>query len=223
VGGTHPPSLYEFLDTKAIPFVTTWTLDRSGRRPCVGFDNREIGRTLANYLLDLGHREFGVIAQLTRSSDRAAGRVMGIRDALGARGLELQQQHLIERPHMIIEGQLALRTLMLSPEPPTAVICGTDVLAFGALVECQRLGIAVPAELSIAGINDVEFAAHLNPALTTMRIPALDIGSRAADYLLGRLHARPVVPVTEVQVNLIVRGSTGPAPGLVRRRPESTS
>ena len=85
VGARHAPGLYELLQAKRIPFVNTWVLD--SRHPCVGFDNREIGRALANYLLDLGHVEFGVIAQITGHSDRAAGRVIGIREALAARGI----------------------------------------------------------------------------------------------------------------------------------------
>lgn len=208
VGAVHSSRLYEFLDTKKIPYVNTWVLDQ--RHPSVGFDNHEVGRQLANYLLDLGHTEFGVIAQMTNNSDRAAGRVAGIREALAARGLALPQERLIERPYKIIEGQLALRTLMQSDLRPTAVICGTDILAFGALSEADRLGISVPAELSIAGINDSEFSAHTHPPLTTMRLPADEIGQRAAEYLLGRVEARPVVTITEVQVNLIVRASTAP-------------
>jgi LacI family transcriptional regulator len=216
VGATHANGLYEFLDAKKIPFVNTWVLDRE--HPSVGFDNREIGRALANYLLDLGHTEFGVIAQVTGNSDRAAARVVGVREALAARGLAPPLERLTEYPYKIVEGQLALRTLMQSARRPTAVICGTDNLAFGVLTEAERMGIAVPRELSIAGINDAEFAAHVNPPLTTMRLPADEIGARAAEYLLGRVDGRPVVALTEVQVSLIVRGSTAPPSHLSQQR-----
>jgi LacI family transcriptional regulator len=215
VGARHSAGVYELLQAKKIPFVNTWVLDSS--HPCVGFDNREIGRALARHLLDLGHVEFGVIAQIIGNSDRAAGRVLGIREALAARGVALPQERLIECPHKITEGQLAMRALMASGKRPTAVICGTDVLAFGALIEARRLGIAVPRDLSIAGINDAEFAAHLTPALTTMRLPADEIGTRAAEYLLGRVDALPEVSATQVQVSLIVRASTAPPPGALRK------
>lgn len=208
VGGAHAPELYEELAARKIPFVNTWVIDQ--RHPSVGFDNREIGRALANYLLDLGHTEFGVIAQMTGNSDRAADRVAGVREALASRGYALPLERLIERPYKISEGVLALRTLMQSKPRPTAIICGTDVLAFGALAEAERLGISVPRELSVAGINDAEFAAHTHPPLTTVRLPADEIGDRAAEYLLGRVEARLVSPITEVQFNLIVRSSTAP-------------
>jgi DNA-binding LacI/PurR family transcriptional regulator len=202
VGARHAAGLYELLQAKKIPFVNTWVLD-SGH-PCVAFDNREIGRALASHLLDLGHVEFGVIAQITGNSDRAAGRVIGIREALAARGVALPQERLIECPHKITEGQLALRALMQSSKRPTAVICGTDVLAFGPLIEARQLGVAVPRDLSIAGVNDAEFAAHLTPPLTTMRLPADEIGTRAAEYLLGSVNSLSAA-ATQVQVSLIVR------------------
>jgi LacI family transcriptional regulator len=210
VGATHEPAVYELLAAKQIPAVNAWVLDDD--HPSVGFDNHAVGRMLVDYLLDLGHVEFGVIAQLTGASDRAAARVAGIRHAIEQRGLKLARERLIERPHKIIEGQLALRALMASPPRPTAVICGTDILAFGALVEAQRLGIAVPHDLSITGINDAEFAAHLSPALTTIQLPADEIGARAADYLLARVTGQTVPATTPVQVSLIVRASTGPPP-----------
>jgi LacI family transcriptional regulator len=214
VGARHRAGLYDFLQAKKIPFVNTWVLDP--RHPCVGFDNREIGRALANYLLDLGHVEFGVIAQITGNSDRSAGRVIGIRQALATRGVALPQERLIECPHKITEGQLALRALMGSSKRPTAVICGTDVLAFGALIEARQLGVVVPRDLSIAGINDAEFAAHLTPPLTTMRLPADEIGTRAAEYLLSRVDSLPKDAATRVAVRLIVRASTAPPPGSLR-------
>ncbi len=215
VGAQHASGLYELLQAKKIPFVNTWVLDP--QHPCVGFDNREIGRALANHLLDLGHVEFGVIAQIIGNSDRAAGRVIGIREALAARGVALPLERLIECPHKITEGQLALRALMQSNRRPTAVICGTDVLAFGALIEARQLGFAVPRDLSIAGINDAEFAAHLTPPLTTMRLPADEIGTRAAEYLLGRVDSLAEGSITPVQVSLIVRASTASPPGPLRK------
>lgn len=210
VGGVHDRSLMDFLAAKKIPFVNTWVLQDGSA--CVGFDNRAAGRMLADYLLDLGHVEIAVIAGVTRSNDRAAARVAGIRDALAARRLALTQERLIERPYKIAEGQLGLRALLAAGRKPTAVICGNDMLAFGALIECQAQGIAVPKELSVAGFDDMEFASQLRPPLTTVRIPADEIGARAAEYLIGKLAGETVVSAAEVAVNLIVRGSTAPPP-----------
>jgi LacI family transcriptional regulator len=211
VGAQHAAETYEILSAKNIPYVNTWVLDN--HHPCVGFDNREVGRTLANYLLDLGHTEFGVIAQRSPESDRAAGRITGIREALAARGFGLPQERLIERSHKISDGQIALRMLMTSQKRPTAVLCGTDMLAFGALVEARSLGLSVPRELSITGINDIDLAAHLAPPLTTVRLSVEEIGERAADFLLARVNGQPAAMMAPVPFSLIVRGSTAPPPG----------
>jgi LacI family transcriptional regulator len=211
VGAQHAAETYEILDSKRIPYVNTWVLDE--HHPSVGFDNREIGRTIANYLLDLGHTAFGVIAQRSPESDRAAGRLAGIRDALAARGLGPPREQLIQRSHKIIDGQIALRMLMTDGQRPTAVLCGTDMLAFGALVEARSLGIEVPSQLSITGINDVDFAPHLHPPLTTVKLSVEEIGERAADFLLARAQNNPAARLAPVPFSLIVRGSTAPAPG----------
>lgn len=207
VGARHEPEVYQILNSKNIPFVNTWVLD--DLYPCVGFDNYAIGQTLANYLMDLGHQKFGVITQEAPQSDRAAKRVAGINDALRARNVALPQQRFVERSHTIVDGQLAFQALMESIRRPTAVICGTDTLAFGALVQAESMGIRVPIDVSVTGINDVEFAAYLSPSLTTIRLPADEIGQRAAEYLLGRIERQPVVNATRIPFSVIVRASTG--------------
>jgi len=211
VGGEHAPQVYEWLSAKEVPYVETFILSGDPAHPCVGFDNRAAARRLAEYLLDLGHRRFGVIAGLTRNNDRAAERVAGFRDALAARGVALAREHLIERPYKIFDGQLALRALMHGQQAPTAILCGNDLLAFGALAEAHAGGVRVPRDLSVAGFDDIEFAAHVIPPLTTMQVPAAEIGWRAADYLLGAIGGATVPPVSEVHVALIVRRSTGPS------------
>lgn len=212
VGALRDPKVYDLLRGKGVPFVNTFTLTADARRPCVGFDNRAAARRLAEYLLDLGHREFGIIAGVTRDNDRAIARLAGLRDALTARGLALPQERLIERPYKIVEGQYGLRALLTCQRRPTVVVCGNDILAFGALIEAQAAGLSVPNQLSIAGFDDADFAAHLNPPLTTVRVPLDEIGARAADFLVARIQARAAPVINEVPSSLIVRGSTSVPP-----------
>jgi LacI family transcriptional regulator len=221
VGAQRDPEVLAFLRARDIPYVVTWVLAEPGT-PSVGFDNAAAARRLASHLLDLGHRQIGAIAGLVRNNDRAAARLEGVRCALAERGLALPQELLIERPYRIAEGQLAMRALMAAPSSPTAVICGNDQLAFGALLECGRQGISVPADVSIAGFDDLEFASQIRPALTTIHVPAEQIGLRAADYLLARIAQTPVATTTEVPVNLIVRESTAPPPSARRSSQSST-
>lgn len=100
---------------------------------------------------------------------------------------------------------------MAATPRPTAVLCGNDVLAFGALLEAQRMGIVVPGELSIVGFDDLEMARHIQPALTTVHVPTQTLWQAVADRLIAMLAQLPVPASTEVEVELVVRESTGPA------------
>jgi LacI family transcriptional regulator len=210
VGEAHDARVYQLLAAKTLPYVNTWIYGAASVHPCVGFDNRDAAHRLARYVIDIGHTEIAMIAGITAHNDRAAERVEGVRQALEERGLGFSPDRLIESPYNIADGGLALRQVMGSARPPTAVICGNDVLAFGALFEAQRSGIEVPARLSITGFDDLELAAQLNPPLTTMRVPTIEMGRRAAEYLLARLDERPTQKCVALEVGLTVRGTTAP-------------
>ena len=95
----------------------------------------------------------------------------------------------------------------------TAVGWGKDLLAVGEVLAGAARGGAVPRQISVAGFDDIELAAEVSPPLTTLHIPTVDIGRRAAERLLARLSGKRVARVEEVPVDLVVRGSTGPVPG----------
>jgi LacI family transcriptional regulator len=211
-GGLHDPSLYELLQKRGIALVNTGVYDPQAPHPTIGFDNRAAARRLAEHLLDLGHREIAMIAGPTGGNDRATARVAGVRDALAARGLPFPDSRLVERPYRMVEGRLGLRALMASDSGVTAVVCGNDVLAGGALIEAQALGLSVPGNLSVVGFDDLDWAAQIPPGLTTMALPAKEIGHLAADYLIDTLSGKSVPQAIEVEVKLILRGSTGPVP-----------
>lgn len=145
-----------------------------------------------------------------RNNDRAADRVAGVRKALEARGLKLPVEWTIERPYRILEGGLAMKALLELPARPTAVICGNDQLAFGAMIEAKSSGLSVPNDVSVVGFNDLDFAAYLDPPLTTMFVPADEIGTIAAEYLIGRALDRPVLRVNQIPIKLVVRSSASP-------------
>jgi LacI family transcriptional regulator len=212
VGTDHSPELYRLLTGFGIPYLLTWSLDESGNHPCVGFNNREVGACAARYLHDLGHREFAVISGFTAHNDRARDRITGVREALTARGIELGPQRVMETSFSIQGGREALLAAMRLAPRPTAVICGNDILAQGAMIEAHARGLEMPEALSITGVDDMELSTHLSPGLTTIRIPTAEIGRRAAQYMLARVNGGPTAGRTDLAFELIVRGSTGPAP-----------
>ena len=210
VGIEHETELFALLAERGVPYVLTWALDASGRHPCVGFDNRVAAARVADYLADIGHREIAVISGVTSGNDRARERLAGVRDALATRGIALPPARVIEQPYTLAAGCEAMRALLKLAPRPTAVVCANDVLAMGAVMECRAQGVAVPAAMSVTGFDDIEAASILTPALTTVRVPVHELGHAAARQLLARLAGEPGSPLTELAVDLIVRGTTAP-------------
>lgn len=210
IGEAHDPRLFALLEAKGLPYINTWIFRDASPHPCIGFRNRESAHRIASYLVDSGHRDIAMIAGISRHNDRAADRIVGVRQALSERGLALPEERLVERRYDVGEGRQALRHLLTAPNPPTAVICGNDVIAFGAIFEAQAQGVRVPHDLSIVGFDDLDLASQIDPALTTMHVPSERMGKGAAEYLLARLAGEDPLSATELEASLIVRGTTAP-------------
>jgi LacI family transcriptional regulator len=213
VGAEHDAALFTLLADFGIPYVLTWALDTSGRHPSVGFDNRVAALRVANYLVDIGHREIAMISGVIAGNDRARERLAGVRAALAAHSIALPPERVIERPYSLAAGRTAMQALLKLAPRPTAVVCANDVLAMGAVIECRAQGVEVPAAMSITGFDDMEAASILVPALTTVRIPMRELGEAAARQVLARLDGEAGARVTELAVDLIVRGTTAPPAG----------
>jgi LacI family transcriptional regulator len=210
VGHQRPPETYRLLEETGIPYVCTYTyLAGEGAPPCVGFDHAVAARRLVEYLIDLGHRRFGVITSPFGENDRIAGRLRGILAAIEAAGLPAPK--VVEAAYAIADGRSAFRSLLAATPTVTAIVCTTDAHAIGALAEARAQGIAVPGRLSVTGFDDLELAVNADPPLTTVRVPAQEIGERAADFLLARIAGRPVPAALELTTTLAVRASTGRA------------
>ena len=207
-GLSQQPELLALLARRGLPWVHTGIFPAPPGSACVGFRNRvAIGRAV-QYLLDLGHRRIAMLAGVTAHNDRAAERVAGVREALAAAGLQLPARWLAEAPYTVQAAREATRAL-LQGQAPTALLCGNDVLAFGALLECAAAGIEVPAAMSVVGFDDLDLARQWRPTLTTLHVPIERMWTLAAEYLLGRLDGSVSDPVQqELQVELVVREST---------------
>jgi len=211
VGHSHSPDLYAALERHGIPSVNTYSYLPDSRHASIGFDNRAASRQMTEYLLDLGHREFALIVGYRKDNDRVKDRVDGALEAIAGRGISTAHTLIVEEPYSIEGGREGLRRVVAGRRP-TALICGSDVLAFGAIIECDSKGIAVPRDLSVAGFDDLEFAAHLRPPLTTIRVPATEMGRRAGEFLLAKIAGQPHAPHYPLETSLILRQSTAPPP-----------
>ena len=210
VGHTHAAELTALLAAKSIPFINTYTYHPKSNQPSVGFDNHAASAQVARYLYELGHRRVGLIVGFRKDNDRVKDRIAGSVETLAERGAPVPDALVVEEPYSIEGGREGLRRLLDSGLDPTAVICGSDVLAFGAVIECGARNVAVPKQVSIAGFDDLDFAAHLSPPLTTIRVPATEMGWRAAEYLMASLERRPSAMHYPLDTSLILRQSTCP-------------
>jgi DNA-binding LacI/PurR family transcriptional regulator len=149
-------------------------------------DNRSGARRLVEHLLERGHRRIAFISTRT-PWPMVEERLRGYREALAAAGIATPELEVAEGVWDPADGSHMAEQLLALPEPPTAIVCGNDLLALGAMRAARIRSLRIPEEVAIAGFNDFEFAQFADPPLTTVRVPGYDLGRVAAESLIGRL------------------------------------
>lgn len=208
VGLDHDPALFDLLERYARPYVLTWGVDESRQHPSIGFDNQAATFELTRWLIELGHRHFGLISSPTPGNDRSRMRGAGVRSALAGHGLALSEQNVFYGPIALTSGQEGMRALLQNSPVPTAVIATNDVFAVGAMITCRELGVRIPGDVSITGVDSTDLGATQTPALTSIETPIIEIGSAAGEQLIARLEGRPVELQQKLPFTLMRRGST---------------
>jgi LacI family transcriptional regulator, galactose operon repressor len=192
-----------------LPFVITWQKVKERDVNFVAFDNFRSAYRSIDYLIGLGHRRIAMIAGKSSVSERALVRWQAYRKCLGDHDLAYDPQLVLEKGYSFSEGKEAMTHLLDLPLPPSAVFCGNDVLAVGAIVGAKERGLKIPEELSVAGFDDMEVSAFYDPPLTTVAVPAYEMGRMAAKILIENLRGESQRPQQYVlEAKLIVRGST---------------
>ena len=215
IGQEHSEETYQLLESQAIPAMTIWNFAETSRISCVGADNVAAGRVAAQHLLGLGHREIGLIFPPTGGNDRAADRQSGALAVLAQAGAEPPEHWYIEAPYSIADAKNAVLDLLQNSARPTALLCGNDVLAQGAIYAASRFGLKIPQDISIIGIGDFKGSKEMEPNLTTVRMPARRIGLLAGQRLAQSIvHAETEIFRMQCEIELIVRGTCGRVKGL---------
>lgn len=186
-GTEHSARVRSLLTGLRIPVIETWDLTNRPIDRVVGFSNREAARQLTLALARRGYRRIAFVGTPPEFERRATLRLEGYRQAM--RELDLPADELIDDDAgvTIAAGARAIDRLLQRPRQPDAVFFVNDVPAFGAIQQCQRLGIEVPGRVAIAGFGDFEIASAALPSLTTVRIPGENIGRTAARMLVEAL------------------------------------
>jgi LacI family gluconate utilization system Gnt-I transcriptional repressor len=189
-GVEHSAQTVQMLRRAGIPVVEGGNLTRKPIDMLVGFSNVEAARAITAYLVRRRYGLIGYIGAFPQDNDRARDRRQGYENALRAARRRIDPSLCVETTLDIDAGARAMATLLERRPRVRAVFCSADALAVGALFECLRRRLRVPADIAIAGFDDIPIAAQVVPALTTIRVPRYDIGRRAGRMICDRLTGR---------------------------------
>lgn len=216
----YPDDLLKMLEeNRNIPMVVMdWSESRGDFTDTV-LDNAFHGGYLAGrYLIDRGHRDIGAIpGQLERNT--GGGRHAGFLKALNEANIAVRDEWIVQGDFEPESGYKAMQQILSQKQRPTAVFCGGDIMAMGAICAADEMGLRVPQDISVIGYDNVRNARYFTPALTTVHQPKEQLGVTALDMLLERiLSKREQQQTIEVQPTLIERRSVADGPFLDYRR-----
>ena len=212
--------LIEPLLRKRIPFAIVGDSRDDPRVMRLDIDNFGASRSIVRYLGELGHRRIAFLqgdSWYLSSDQRHLGYLQGLRD------LEAEYSPALDIPcgYDLSDAYQISQNLMNLPARtrPTAIFCSNDSIAYGVLSCLRDLGVRVPADVSVVGIDDKLQSAATTPPLTTLRQPYHDLGARAVEMVVERVshpdrHSTPVGELELLPAELILRESAGPAPQL---------
>ena len=168
------------------------------------------GRLAAGHLIGLGHRRIAFVGDMPPAGlgfTSCADRLRGYKQALAAAGIDVEPGLIRRGPHDAAVAAEHAAQLLKSPDPPSAIFAASDTQAIGVLAAADRLGVAVPGQLSVVGFDDIESAAFLN--LSTIRQPLARSGTEGAQRLCALLRGDRLRPLRqELPIELMARGTS---------------
>jgi LacI family gluconate utilization system Gnt-I transcriptional repressor len=211
IGGTkHTRRAVSMLRTAGIPVIESWDWLTRPVDSLVGFSNRAAAYDMMRHLVSTRRQRIAFVGIVNSGDYRALEREKGYLAAIRDFGLDRPRGIRLEGKPLSMQSGVEGLECILSKHPDVdAIFFSSDVFAVGAMLECQRRGIDVPGKLAISGFGDFDIAAQFNPSLTTVSIPAYEIGRQSADHLLRRMRKETNESVSiDVGFQIIPRAST---------------
>ena len=204
-GVARSPATRRRLAAAGLPVVEIWDSTDEPADMLVGFDHHEVGAAVAGHFLAQGHRRFAAIAA---DEPRALARCAGFCDTVRRHGGEVVGHRVYTPTLTPLHGREGVRDMLPAlRRDRTAIMCSSDLVALGAIVEAQAQGIAVPDVLAVCGFGDLDASRGMEPGITTVSVDGTQIGHLAARCLLDRFAGRPGPRGTTVPFRMLVRGS----------------
>ena len=211
-GADRDPGAQKMILRNRVPTVITWQKPARSATPWVSFDNYAAAVAVVDHLAALGHRRIVLVCGRTDVNDRALARRAGFEDRMRALRLPVSPDDVRECEFDFTEGRKAVRAFFERTSPPTAIFSANDIVAVGALYECQRRGLRVPEDVSIVGFDDLPLAQYVFPPLTTVRVPAADMGTQAVEMLVELIDGK-TARSRALPTEIVARGTVAaPAP-----------
>lgn len=210
VGADRPWTTLDFIEKHGVPHVLGWCSHADRDQTCVGFDNAAAAYDATQRVLMQGHRRIAMISSELASNDRAQARVDGVRQAIADHGRGAALLSITKTKIRLQLGADAFVTAYSSRPHPTAVICGNDVLAAGAMMQAREMGLDVPGDISIIGFDDIGIARAMHPGLTTVRVPQIEMGRQAAEVLLAKMNGTTLPANPKLSTEFVMRGTLAP-------------
>lgn len=208
-GGSHTARARRLLQTVAIPIIETWDIPADPIDHFVGFSNTAVMRDMVDHFVASGCRRIAFIGGDVQRDSRGSERRLGFIAAMQAHGLDASRLIAAGPPPISMrEGANAMAKLIEIYPDTEAVVCVSDLAAYGALTECRRLGVPVPERFSIGGFGNYEIGEVCVPTLTTINAFAREIGEQTAQLILDILDNVQPVGNVRISTQLIVRDSS---------------
>lgn len=209
-GGRHTARARKLLQNAGIPVVETWDLPESPIGHVVGFSNAAAVRGMVDHFVARGLTRIAFIGGDADRDTRGTDRRTGFIAAMQAHGLDSGRLIAAGPPPISMREGASAMAMLLTRFPDTqAVICVSDLSAFGALTECQRRAIQVPDQIELAGFGDYEIAAVAVPTISTINPFPREIGRRAAALIVAVLDNVQIGPArVEIEPMLLIRESS---------------
>jgi LacI family gluconate utilization system Gnt-I transcriptional repressor len=195
----------KLLIDAAIPTIETWDLPKNPIDLVVGISHERVGRSVARHVLKTGRRRSLLI---TATGARAQARRASFTRAMRAGGAPEPSVATFSGATTFGQGRTAVADHLTAGSTPEVIVCSSDMCAHGALHELQRRGVRIPDDIAVIGFGDLDFAAQLTPALTTVKIDGAAIGKQAVQFLMQRARGAKIDrPVVDIGFSLLVRDS----------------
>lgn len=209
---SNMPSIVDAVKATDTPYVRLSTGSSTSKEYQVATNDREISTEMTCYLASLGHKRIAFIRG-DRTHKAVGDRFGGYHDGLEQSDLPYEKELVVEGDNSIGSGEKCAERLLQLKHPPTAIFSANDDMAAGVVRVATRLGISIPAELSVAGCDDISLAQQIFPSLTTIRQPLSAMAEAASRALIDGSRGAPHGTGLEtIPATIKIRESTGPAP-----------